>query len=387
LKGDLASYVLMHKNFPVVAIQISRVSGYIEKIVDVYCPERMPLGTEVGDRYGNIHRNIDYLNRWWLSRSIPASRQGIQAVLDKLKLPSSTLLIEKCYGLSLSDHYWIKPSGAHIKWEDINFFQNEFTQDMGEILFGQPISRNQSLNLLSPDNTSDGWLKKKWVISQGKPYLIKGGSGVFKQEPFNEVIASALYSRLGIDHVPYHVIKEKGEFYSVCENFLAEDTEFIPAWHVIKAFPKQNHVSGFEHLLKSSEILGIPNPRQHLNRMLATDFILANSDRHVGNFGFIRNVETLEWQGMAPIFDSGTSLWNNTLEVGKTERSRPFKESPYKQIGLINDLTWFNGLKLADFSSVMTSILKGSPTVDEVRQEKLVQEVSKRIEYIKNQYL
>ena len=33
--------------------------------------------------------------------------------------------------------------------------------------------------------------------------------------------------------------------------------------------------------------------------MLAADFILANTDRHLGNFGFLRDSETLEWKGTA----------------------------------------------------------------------------------------
>ncbi len=48
--------------------------------------------------------------------------------------------------------------------------------------------------------------------------------------------------------------------------------------------------------------------------MLTLDYIIANGDRHYNNFGFIRNAETLEWQGLAPIFDSGASLWHNTQE-------------------------------------------------------------------------
>lgn len=39
---------------------------------------------------------------------------------------------------------------------------------------------------MSPDNATDGWLKKKWEIINGKRFLIKGGN----QEPLNEVIAT-----------------------------------------------------------------------------------------------------------------------------------------------------------------------------------------------------
>ncbi len=39
--------------------------------------------------------------------------------------------------------------------------ENTFSDDVGNILFGQKISNNP-VSLMSPDNTSDGWLKKKW---------------------------------------------------------------------------------------------------------------------------------------------------------------------------------------------------------------------------------
>ena len=39
--------------------------------------------------------------------------------------------------------------------------------------------------------------------------------------------------------------------------------------------------------------------------MFLVDFIIANKDRHYRNFGFLRNSETLEWIGLAPVYDSG----------------------------------------------------------------------------------
>ena len=65
------------------------------------------------------------------------------------------------------------------------------------------------MNLFSPDNTTDGNLKKKWKISAGKRVLIKGGSDPFRQEVYNEVIASLIAEKLGIDHAilrPYRRI-------------------------------------------------------------------------------------------------------------------------------------------------------------------------------------
>jgi len=39
--------------------------------------------------------------------------------------------------------------------------------------------------------------------------------------------------------------------------------------------------------------------------MFLVDYIVVNFDRHMKNFGVIRNVETLKWERVCPIFDTG----------------------------------------------------------------------------------
>ena len=42
--------------------------------------------------------------------------------------------------------------------------------------------------------------------------------------------------------------------------------------------------------------------------MYILDFLIMNEDRHLNNFGIIRDVNTLKWLDVAPIFDNGMSL-------------------------------------------------------------------------------
>ena len=95
--------------------------------------------------------------------------------------------------------------------------------------------------------------------------------------------------------------------YSVCENFITPDTELVSAYSIFKSEKRRSQHSLYEHFLFCCEHLGIPGMKEFLNYLLAFDFLIANTDRHFGNFGAIRNVDTLEWLGAAPVFDSGTS--------------------------------------------------------------------------------
>ncbi len=67
---------------------------------------------------------------------------------------------------------------------------------------------------------------------------MKGGSNPFRQQPFNEVIATGIMERLGISHVPYTLTWNKGAPYCICEDFVTKDTELVPAWRIIQTQKK-----------------------------------------------------------------------------------------------------------------------------------------------------
>ena len=127
------------------------------------------------------------------------------------------MLLVRSFGLSLSDQYWIKPDGTDLEWKRINFFDKAFSDDIGNVLFGLKI-REGNFDISSTDNTSDGCLKKRWKIIDGRRCLLKGGSNPFRQQPFNEVIASNIMEKLGIPHIPYTILWDDDMPYSVCED-------------------------------------------------------------------------------------------------------------------------------------------------------------------------
>ena len=177
-------YDLMHRDIIVAELDIDDSSGWIQKVVRIDNRDHMPVGTMIKDSF----LDTDRLKRWWINRSIPMSRSGIRDVLSELDIASTTVLLTKSMGLSLSDQYWIRLSGTDVNWSDVNFFENPFTEDLGDILIGYDTGK-VDIDLSSPDSTSEGNLKKRWKIIDGRRFLIKGGSGPERQEPLNEVVA------------------------------------------------------------------------------------------------------------------------------------------------------------------------------------------------------
>lgn len=288
--------------------------------------------------------------------------------------------------MSLSDQYWICPAGSPLTWEQVNFFENPFSDDVGNILFGKR-STDEKISLISPDNTSDGWLRKKWSIMDGKRYLIKGGSAPAYQEPYNEVIASAVMRRLGIPHVPYTVMLQDGRPYSVCEDFISSTTELIGAWYVMQTRKKENHISVYEHYLNCCDALGIPGIRDALDRMMVVDYLIVNEDRHQNNFGVVRNAETLEWLGAAPVYDSGTSLWFNQFTTmirpeAPGRGCKPFKTSHSEQIKLVRSFEWLDLTALHGIGEEVREIVRDAPDIDETRRDALGAALDRRVELL-----
>ena len=332
-------YELMHKNIGVATLDIDESEGNLNSVVSVVNKNHLPVGTFVNGFLDGIK-----LKQWWKGRSIPASRSGIKDVLETLDIPDTEALLTKSLGLSLSDQYWIRPVDSDLQWESVNYFDNEFSEDVGNLLFGNPTD-SETIDLSSPDNTSDGVLRKKWKIIDGRRCLIKGGEPPFIQEPYNEVIASRIMSALDIPHVEYSLVDVNGRTCSVCEDFVTRNTELVSAYHIMISRKQRNDVNLYKHYVDCCADLGI-DIVPFLDRMLVLDFIIANGDRHTNNFGLIRDADTLEWLGPAPIFDSGSSLGHKNLtKLIRTEAPiscKPFAKVFDDQLRFVSSFDWID---------------------------------------------
>lgn len=328
-------------------------------------------------------------NKWWKNRQIPASRKGLKEVLHNSNVydkDNFDLLDAKAYCLSLSDQYWVKGVDEEISWESINFFDNEFSEDIGKILFnGGKTALN--LNLNTPDMTSNGNYEKRWKIIDGERYLLKAGSKIYNQEPFNELIATKLYERLlnKDEYVEYSVIFDDDKAISKCKNFITKNTELVPAWKINEYYEFLDDEDKYTHYIRSLNNLGIKDAETLTDKMIVCDYIIANKDRHFNNFGVIRDVNTLKFIGVAPIFDNGCSLWydENDMYVGEFFLTKPFEEYEKTQLSLVKKLEWLDISKLEDFPNEVKTILSMDKLLSKERINKIVDQIKLRIEFVK----
>jgi hypothetical protein len=134
--------------------------------------------------------------------------------------------------------------------------------------------------------------------------------------------------------------------------------------------------------LRCCDQLEIPDIRAAIDKMLTIDYIIANEDRHYTNFGFVRNAETLDWLGIAPIFDCGTSLWDNALDVGAPRKCQPFAKTHEEQIKLVSDFSWFNVGALKGLEQEIIEIFSKSRVISESRAKGIADAVADRADAV-----
>ena len=376
------NYTLMHKDIPFADLTLDETTGSIQRIDALFRGGHLPVGVSV--RRGMADRAA--FNAWWTDRFIPSARSGLVDALSQLGFPNPQQVISRNLGLSLSDHYWVKPASSNLSWSEVNFFENGFSPDVGDALLGK-LNKASGIDLRSPDWTCDGNLRKRWAILDGKRCLIKAGSPPFQQQPFGEVIAARIAERLGISHIPYTVIWDEGLPYSVCEDFVTPDTELIPAWRVMQTQKKDNQTSVYQHYCNCCEKLGVPNVTHALNQMLVLDYLIANEDRHFNNFGLLRDPDTLEWLGPAPIYDSGSSLGYDKLtpqiRSGRNIICKPFKRTHQDQLRLVTSFDWLDLSKLDGVDQDIREVFAGAEEfIDKERVEAIVASVNQRIQML-----
>ena len=297
--------ILMNKNTKVLEAEYNKKIASFTNIYNIENIDYAPI--IIKNALKEKNNNITILTEWFKGRGIPSWRDELDLLLAKLNITTREELLDKAFGLSLSDQYWIKPYNSNVQYKDINFFEHGFNSaDFTNITFSNSNNYSTKVNLVSPNNTTDGRLKKTWIIENKERYLLKGGYKNEVLEPFNEVLASMICDRLGIYHTKYEIDVISNKVVSKCKCFINSNTELITAHQILHNVC--NKEKAYEEYINILENHNIKNAREKIEDMFILDYIIMNEDRHLNNFGIIRDVNTLEWLDVAPIFDNGESL-------------------------------------------------------------------------------
>ena len=301
----------MHKDIPVCLMEISDdgILGSVRR--NESAAAHFPLGGQMN--------NMKF-HEWWRDRAIPKTRHGAKNALQRLGYSSTNSALVNNLALSLSDCYWIQPRGEGLTWKDTNLFTNDFVDTFGEITINQDHMIDLRKETKFNCATSQGELQKKWCIDrEGRRYMIKGNYGHSYQQSLNEIFASKLHQQQGFsNYTPYSLAKVQVDgnvegLGCMCYDFCSEEIECISAWELLQTTKIKQNESYYYPFKRVCLAIGINEQdfSDFMDYQIMTDYLMSNTDRHMNNIAIMRNPDTLQILGFAPIYDSGNSMFYN----------------------------------------------------------------------------
>lgn len=371
-------YYLMRKN-RILALCNIDTNGIMSKYKIVDNSNYLPLSYKY---------QPNSIVKWWNDRSVPVTREKVQDMLIEKKLIDTKHYLVNNLGLSLTDYYWVKPIDSTLSWEHVNLFDNDFNDDMH--IFKK---NSQNENAFSPNSSLQGDLEKTWLIMDGKRVLVKGNHNEKSQESINEVIASKFHELQGYsNHVKYNLIELKNTNYKYacyCDNFVTPNLEFVSAYELLTSEAKPNNVSDFEQLIRLANKYGIDDKklRNDLEYQIMSDYILSNIDRHMNNIGFLRDANSLKFISMAPIYDTGNSMFNNVNVPKKLDKLivNSFAKTENKMFSYISNPNLINFDKILPVNVIKELYMK-DPNMDQESIDDICNAYLEKIQLLKNKF-
>lgn len=308
----MIKYSLMHKNDKCGTILFDENIGRITE----YHDDRNGLSPYLGNC------DIKKIQKWWEMRAVPASRETMQQVINNANCLNTEVYLAKNLGLSMTDTYWIKPSGIDLSFDNVKF-ANLAAYSHGKIPYHNATSYD-------PNASLGGQMEKYWDLMHKTPILVKESYKYYGQQSINEVFASIVHSRQpsNVEFVRYtaEMTEDRG-VQCKCPAFTSENIELLSAYEMVESRKIQNSQALYDEYINICVENGIDynQIQEFMDYQTMTDFLITNTDEHLLNFGVLRDPNTMKLIGPAPIFDSGNSMFYSDG-----------RKTPYTRAGILD---------------------------------------------------
>ena len=291
---SLNCFTLMHKDTPLLAIDDKE--GEITKVYEEY-KSVLPFALR-----GKKHIKYMDFYRWASKRALPLSRDHAKNILNACGIPQDDAygISRACKLLTIDDCYWIREEDE--SWSDVNLREHALSEEIEQIaLSGDYITI--SGEVFSPEFTTHGTYTKCWHREEDGLYLLKKSARDFESE--KEVLSSDILDVLRIDHVKYEMTSIEGV--CRCRCMTDEDKSRI-------------NYGEFEQYCNDIGTDALRYFLSHFKEQFLTmnliDYLIANVDRHPGNWGIYMDNQTGEIICPHPLYDHNASFSSFVFNEG-----------------------------------------------------------------------
>ena len=270
----------------------------------IYYPSFMPYNLYLEKEDGLDARlsNLSNFYYWCSSRLLTLDRKyakeimnsigAMQAVTDK----DRALIAISYHCLSLTDVFWVKMKGEELEYSQISLYRHSLNNAFADVSLRGISLTVQNANLISDQDVAgdigtQGVAPKAWIRREDGFYLFKDGE---ERDVKAELLASKIVDCFDVDHVSYSKDSFSGNEVSKCKIITSEEYGIVP-FEYVSVYCENHDKDPLEFALKHDSY--------RFYMMNIIDYLIGNTDRHWGNWGFLVNNTNNKLVGLHPLMD------------------------------------------------------------------------------------
>lgn len=303
-------YLVMHKNRIVAEI---RGDGSCTVRNEAFMPYNLWL--EEGDSVDSRVNNLANFHYWCSSRVLTLDRAFAKEILNSLGQNQAitdrvrAAIAISYHALTLTDVYWVKSTDETVTFDEINLFDHSLSDAFIDVSLRGKSLTVQNAELLDPrdaagDVSTQGVAPKAWVRRDGDFYLLKNGSLADVEA---ELLANRIADCFKCDHIEY--IRDVYEDIPVSSSKIitSKDYSIVPMEHI--------EIYAANHETTALDIVLERDPYSYY-MMNIIDYLVGNTDRHWGNWGFLVDNKTNDLIKLHPLMDFNKAFTSYDLPEG-----------------------------------------------------------------------
>lgn len=232
--------------------------------------------------------NVTNFYYWCATRVLTLDRKYAKEILNSLGMGQAVTDRERArvalsyHCLSLTDIYWIREAGEKVTYAEINLYENHLSNAFVDIALRGRQMTVQNAHLLAGDTSTNGCFPKAWIRETDGFYLLKDGDPKAVER---ELLASRICRCFRCNQVKYEPFVYKGQ--TVSRSRLMTSLRYgIISREAFEIYAANQGIDMRQY------ILALDSYSFYMMNIL--DYLVGNTDRHWGNWGFLFDNETGE---------------------------------------------------------------------------------------------
>lgn len=358
------------KRFDIMHLDRRVASVYEDGRCGIFYPSFLPynLYLEKGEDIDTRLNNLNNFYYWCASRVLTLDRAYAKEIMNSIGAKQSgtdkdrAAIALSYHALTLTDVFWTRAINEKLSFCDISLYRHSLSNAFADVsLCGRQLTA-QNAELLAPQDAAgdigtSGVAPKAWVRKDGAFYLLKDGNF---RDVNAELLASKIVGCFNVSHIAYSQAIFENTAVSECRSITSEEKSIVP-FSYIEIYCANHNRSAFGTVLEKDSY--------GYYMMNIVDYLIGNTDRHWGNWGFFVDNKTNKLICLHPLMDFNKAFLSYDSIEGAicqtTERKISQKEAALEAVNKVGlnqikdiDKEWFTDESIKEMFFKRLSVLK-----------------------------